>query len=298
LLVPLSASAQSAEPAAAPPPAPYSIPWQLRPAAVGTAIRSDTAIAFYENPMTGDSGTTVASMLLGSYKLTPELAPLLRLGVVSSSPPGDLVDSAVNFINPVVGGTYLIKLGPDFRLALFLGFAIPIGGGGGDMPEPANNAANGAGIAARSAMDNAMFAANYFTVFPGIGLAYVKGGFTAQVELTVLELLRVKAGDNPANDDTRTNFTTGLHLGYFFIPELSVGGELRHQRWLSTPSFVDADMTDSLRDTSTFAIGVRGHFKLTDTIAIRPGLAYARAIDDPLDAQKYNIVQIDVPVTF
>src|SRR6187397_977069 len=61
-----------AEPAPAPPPPPYSIPWQLRPAAAATVVRSDTAMAFYENPATGESGTTVASMLLGSYKITPE----------------------------------------------------------------------------------------------------------------------------------------------------------------------------------------------------------------------------------
>src|SRR5689334_15864953 len=91
-----------ADPAAAPapPPPPYSLPWQLRPVVAATVIRSDTALAFYENPMSGESGSTVASMLLGSYKVTPELAPLVRLGVVSNSPPDGAGDSAVNFLNP------------------------------------------------------------------------------------------------------------------------------------------------------------------------------------------------------
>ena len=35
------------------------------------------------------------------------------------------------------------------------------------------------------------------------------------------------------------------------------------------------DDEDMLRDNTTFAIGLRGHFKLSDTIWIRPGLAYA-----------------------
>jgi hypothetical protein len=289
---------------AAPPPPPYSLPWQLRPAAAATVVRSDTAFAFYENPMSGESGTTVASMLLGSYKLTDSFAPLVRLGVVSNSPPdglttpaGAAIDSGFNFINPVLGGTYMIKLSPDFRLALFLGLAIPLGGGGGDMPDPANAQANARGILARSAMDNAMFAADYFTVFPGFGLAYVNHGLTVQVEATLLELLRVRGDGNPANDSARTNFTAGLHIGYFFIPQLSAGAELRHQRWLSTPTPIKVD-EDTLRDTSTFAIGLRAHFKLSETVWLRPGLAYARGIDDPMDVQNYNIVQLDIPVAF
>jgi hypothetical protein len=305
------AQALAAPPAAdtdapAPPPPPYSLPWQLRPVVAGNVVRSDTAIAFYENPMSGESGTTVASMLLGSYKVTPDFAPLVRLGVVSNSPPEGAGESALNFLNPVIGGTYAFKLSPDFKLAAFLGLTIPVGGGGGDMPEPANALANGAGIVARSAMDNAMFAANYFTIFPGVGLAYVNHGFTAQIELTLLQLIRVRGGDNPANDDMRTNFTAGLHLGYFFIPQLSAGAELRHQRWLSTPSNIKAggvmmrtqEMEDTLRDTTTFAVGIRGHIKLNDTMWLRPGIAYARALDEPMDLAKYDIVQVDVPFVF
>jgi hypothetical protein len=288
------------EPAAAPPPPPYSIPWQLRPAAVATVLRTDTAFAFYEDPASGESGSTVASMLLGSYKLTDAFAPLVRLGVVSNSPPDTPMapDSGFNFINPVVGGTYLLKLSPDFRLALFLGLTVPIGGGGGDMPDPANAVANGRGILARSAMDNAMFAADYFTVFPGVGLAYVNHGLTLQVEATLLQLFRVRGDGNPANDSSRTNFTAGLHVGYFFIPQLSAGAELRHQRWLSTPTPIMGPMEDTLRDNTTFAIGLRGHFKLSDKIWLRPGLAYARGIDDPMSDQKFNIVQLDVILAF
>jgi len=309
---PAQAHAQADPPPAeaaapAPPPPPYSLPWQLRPVVAGNVVRSDTAIAFYENPVSGESGSTVASMLLGSYKVTPDFAPLVRLGVVSNSPPESAGESGFNFINPVVGGTYAFKLSPDFKLAAFLGLTIPVGGGGGDMPESGNAAANGAGIVARSAMDNAMFAVNYFTIFPGVGLAYVNHGFTAQIEVTLLELLRVRGKDNPANaDSARTNFTAGLHLGYFFIPQLSAGAELRHQRWLSTPSTIKAGgmtmrtqaMEDTLRDTTTFAIGIRGHIKLNDTMWLRPGIAYARALDDPMDLAKYNIVQVDLPFVF
>jgi hypothetical protein len=290
-------AAQSAPSAAKPAAPPYSLPWQLRPAAIATVLRSDTAFAFYKPAAAG--GSTVASMLLGSYKLTPELAPLVRLGVVSNSPPSGPMSpgSGFSFINPVVGGTYLIKLDADFRLALFLGLTLPVGMGGGSSPEAKVAAANGAGVLARSAMDNAMFAVDYFAVFPGVDFAYVNHGFTVQLEATLFQLARVRGkGTPPGADASRTNLTSGLHLGYFFIPEFSAGAELRYQRWLSTPAAVKAN--SAVRDTVSMALGVRCHFKLSDTIWIRPGVAYARGLDDPMAKSKYNIVQLDVPVSF
>jgi hypothetical protein len=262
-------------------------------------VRSDTAFAFYESPMSGESGTTVASMLLGSYKITPEFAPMVRLGIVQNSPPEGPMSpgSGAVFLNPALGGTYVFKLSPDLRLAGFLGVTLPIGGGGGDSPEPESALARTAGIPARSALDNAMFAVNDLTIFPGVSLAYVAHGFTAQLELTLLQLIRVR-GDAVQKDSSRTNFTSGLHLGYFFIPQLSAGAELRYQRWLSTPVVVEMDPTDTLRDTLSMAVGVRAHFKLSETIWLRPGLAYARGLDDPMAAADYNIIQLDVPVQF
>jgi hypothetical protein len=295
---------ESAPAGAKPKPPPYSLPWQLRPVVPGNVVRSDTALAFYESPASGESGTTVASMLLASYKVIPELAPLVRLGVVSSSPPAP-AEAAFNFINPVIGATYGPNIGANLKLGLFLGFALPLGMGGGATPEPANALANAAGIAARSAMDNAMFAVNYFTVFPGVGFAFVGNGLTLQVEATVLQLTKTRGPD--AADDSNTNFTGGLHAGYFLVPQLSLGAEIRHQRWLSTPSAIEAgggtpprsdEQESILRDTTTFAVGPRFHFKLGETTWLRPGIAFAMPIDKPLSDSKYKVVQIDVPFAF
>lgn len=287
-----------AEPAAAPPkPPPYSLPWQLRPVVVGNVVRSDTTVALYESPVSGNSGTTIASMLLASYKITDEFAPLIRLGLVSSSPPAPASGATV-LTNPVLGGTYALKF-DDFKLGLFLGLALPLGGGGGNSPDPESRAAMlGAGIPARSAMDNAMFAMNYFTVFPGVGFAYVKHGVTLQAEVTLLQLTRVKGDQIAGEDSSRTNFTSGLHAGYFFIPQLSAGVELRHQRWLSTPTPVKNDPTGASRDNTTVSFGPRAHFKLGETMWLRPGVALALPIDKPMSDAKYKIVQIDIPFVF
>jgi opacity protein-like surface antigen len=310
-----AAAAPPPEPAAAKPkPPPYSLPWQLRPAVVGNVVRSDTSFAFYKDAAGKEKGSTVASMLLATYKITDEFAPLVRVGMVSNSPPSSLmanmqpVDSAANFLNPVIGGTYAIKPAKPLRLAFFLGVTLPIGGGGGDEAKVENKTANAMGIRARSAMDNAMFSVNDFTIFPGVGLAYVSGGFTAQIEATLLQLTRVKGdkknamgvANNP--DKSKTNFTMGLHVGYFLTKWLSVGTEIRHQRFLSTPKAVEDDeasMTPlGLRHTTTVAAGPRFHFKLSESIWFRPGVSYAMGIDNPLEKFEYKIWQLDLPLAF
>jgi hypothetical protein len=294
LTLPAAALAQPAGPPGPPPSAarqhPYSVPWQLRPAAAITVLRSDTTVALYEDAASR-GGTTVATTLLASYRLTPRLSPLVRLGFVSNSPPTG--DAGVSLVNPVLGATYVQPLGSDLRLALFLGAALPLGMGGGDAPNSSTTAA-ASGINARSAMDNAMFAVNYLTFFPGASIAYVRGGLTVQFEATLLELIRVR-GENVDRDEARTNLTLGLHLGYFLVPQLSVGLEARYQVWLSTPSFVAA--TPARRDTLTVAAGPRAHFRV-GSAWFRPGVAYARGLDDPMSGLNYHIVQLDLPVIF
>jgi hypothetical protein len=143
-------------------------------------------------------------------------------------------------------------------------------------------------------MDNALFAVNYMTPFPGIDLAYVKGGLTIQAEATLLELIRAR-GDLIDKDAARTNFTSGLHAGYFVIPELSLGAELRYQRWLKNPGIPE---DDARRDNTTVAIGVRAHLKMGGGMWLRPGVAFVEPLDAPMTDQKYHVAQLDVPFAF
>jgi hypothetical protein len=284
---------------AGPPPPPYSLPWQLRPITVGNVIRSDTSIAFYERPNGAggpmESGSTVATMLLGTYKLTPNFAPLVRVALVQNSAPEVMngPPSGTAFVNPIVGATYAQSVGV-LKWAAFGAVTVPVGMGGGDTPDKGAAEAAARGIPARSAMDNAMFAVNYFTGIAGLGLGYVGKGFTAQVESTLLQLFRVRGPET--QDARRTNFTAGLHLGYAPLQVLSFGGELRYQRWLSDAAPVKADKT--ARDTVTMAIGPRLHFKINGKNWIRPGLSYGRALDAPVKKASYHIVQLDVPFVF
>ncbi|MFO0590047.1 MAG: hypothetical protein U0441_21065 [Polyangiaceae bacterium] len=269
-----------------PPPAPYSLPWQLRSAAPGNVVRLDTAIALYDKP-DGKSGMTVASLLFASYKVTPEFAPFLRMGALGTS-------DAAGVTNLALGGTLGVPLPPQWKAAFFCGLALPIASGGGVGADPKVTDAMKTGPLARSAMDNAMFAVNDLTLFPGFDVAYVAGGLTVQAEVTLLALMRART---EKADSSKTNLTSGVHVGYFFTPWLSAGVDLRYQRWLSTPVAVATDPTGDSRDNATFAIGPRFHLHLSKSVWLRPGVAYARGIDLPM-SKSYNIVQIDIPVAF
>jgi hypothetical protein len=115
-----------------------------------------------------------------------------------------------------------------------------------------------------------------------------------QLEATFLQLFRTR-NDAVAPEKTRTNFTAGLHVGGFVASFLSLGAELRHQRWLSTPKSVAANPVT--RDTTTLAVGPRFHVK-AGNMWLRPGLSYATGIDKPLTDLTYHIVQLDLPVVF
>ena len=294
-----SGAAQEAVAPSAPPP--YSLPWQLRPAVPVNAIRSDLALAFYRDPLTREQGFAAVESLIALVKLESWVAVGARATAIGNAPPGAAGGSGA-FANPVVFGLFSFRAG-DFRIAPSLSLVLPLGMGGGNAPDVGPDAAIKTAVRVRSAMDNAVFSPNYVVIVPGIDVAWIRAGFTVQAEATLLELVRVK-GAAASPDDAITNFTMGLHLGYFFVPQVSIGTELRHQRVLTTPKAVAADEALApdkqlgLRDTTTFAVGPRLHFKIGQTAWIRPGLAYTRAFDSPMSKARYSIVQVDVPVIF
>jgi hypothetical protein len=271
------------------PPAPYTPPWQLRPAIAVSVFRSDTAVAFYDDA-TGD-GVTVASTLLASYKLTPTLAPFARFAVTHDTP--TMGEAEVGHSNALFGATWAPKVAAPYKVAVIGAITAPVGSGGGDTPDMAKVAVNRSAIMARSAMDNALFAVNDMTLIVGASAAYVDRGLTLQAEVTAFELIRVKgAAFQP--DKFKTNLTTGLYAGYFLAKQVSLGAELRYQRYLSTPKFVSNDPTATLRDSLSAALGVRTHWKLQGKQWLRPGIAYARGLDDPMTNRNYQVLQVDL----
>lgn len=297
----VTAVATQVAPPAAPKP-PYSVPWQLRPAAALTVLRTDTSFAFYDAKdatMAEKSGSSIASTFLASYKITPEIAPLVRVAVVQNATPNvgaKAAPDATSFVNPILGVTYGRNIGV-YKLAGFGGVTIPVGTGGGDTPDPGESTATRSGVAARSAMDNAMFAVNYFTMIAGADAAYVANKLTVQAEVTLLQLFRARGPQT--QQDKRTNMTSGVHVGYFLAPMISLGTEVRYQRWLSdasaTKGVAAADTTT--KESVTVAFGPRFHFKVGNSW-VRPGISYSQYLDQPFSKSHYRMLQVDVPFVF
>ncbi len=308
LTLPAMARAEAPEPgptaakAPAAPPAPYSLPWGLRPIIAPTVVRLDNSIARYED-RAGIGGLSTASLLTVSYRIPgtgPQgagLAPLVRVALAADSPPSGTGGLAL--VNPLMGAGYAVKLDGGFRLNAFVGLTVPVGMGGGDRPAAGSLDARTKGPNTRAQLDNALFGVNDFTVIPGLGAAWVRDGWTVQLEATLLQLTRVR-GEAVQKEASKTNMTTGLHVGYFVLPSMSLGGELRYQRWLNAPFAVERDPTGASRDAMTVAFGPRFHFEFGSVGWLRPGIAYQRGLDRPLAAAtpNYHIVQVDIPFVF
>ncbi|MFO0661365.1 MAG: hypothetical protein U0165_16255 [Polyangiaceae bacterium] len=286
-----------AEPAVDVPPASpamkragYSLPWLMRPAIAPDLLRLDSAIAFR------DGGSTQAPTLTGGLRpigSLPTLGFYGRVAVVHDSqdnqPSGTIVS------NPLLFALFTPEIASSLRLPVFFGVTAPVGGGGGNTPELSSRRASLAGIYGRQAMDNALFATNYMTTTAGVGLAWVHDGWTVQGEVTLLELIRAR-GSNIDKDKNRTNFTSGVHLGYQVIPWVTLSLETHYQRWLSTPAPVQKDA--SARDALTLGGGLRFNVPVSPSVLMRPGMAYFHPLDDPMSKGKYKIMQVDLPVTF
>lgn len=284
----------------------YSLPWQLRPVTLANAVRVDSAAAAF-NDANGNLDLEVATVLSASYRLTNEWAPMLRLAFAANNAPGAALDGS-SVVNPVVGATYAREV-DDFRLAFFGGTTIPIGAGGGNAPNLRAARADVAASTARVA-DDAMFAVNYLSQIAGVDFAYVNHGLTAQLEITLQPMFRVRGSDNAASTDSfRLNSAVGLHLGYFIGTFFSLGADLRYQRWLTHPTTLDAvsgahvAIAGARMDTVTLGVGPRFHFGLGGQVRMHPGISVlrgfdARGFDAPLITRETTAVQLDIPVTF
>ncbi len=285
--------AQTVAPAAPPGPmarARYSLPWNLRPAIAPNLVRMDVAVAFQS------AATSTATLLTGGgrpFAALPDLGLYGRLGVVTHAP--DQADGRQALVNPLLFALWTPQLAPGWRLPVFLGVTVPVGAGSDSSP--AQRATFASGVYTRQAMDNALFAADYLTVMGGAGVMWMGHGLTAQAEFTVLQLTRVW-GETVNADASRTNFTTGAHVGYQLVPWLTVSVEAHYQRWLSDPAAVVAAAPAGnplRRDQFTVGGGLRGNFAVGSAL-LRPGVAFFAPTGGFMNATDYRIVQFDLAV--
>jgi hypothetical protein len=298
---------KDAKPARA--PLAYSLPWQLRAVTAATVLRSDTSLASYEDAG-AHHGRTIATGLTASVKIPGTGGPGSGLAVVArammagDTPPAapdeaSATGGGLAVVNPLFGLAYAFEIGRWMRAGAFVGITAPIGAGGGSTPDKGLVNSRTKGAAARASMDTALFAVDDRAVLPGIDVAYVGHDLTVQLEATLIHMVRTR-GEDAQPEATKTSLTSGLHVGYFFAPFVSVGSELRYQRWINAPFAAEQDPTGAAMDNLTVAAGPRFHIALGGGAWIRPGVAYWRGLDKPLAAAtpNYNGMHIDVPVVF
>lgn len=258
--------------AAADPDDDASLAWQLRPVTIDSVARIDSAAAAF-NDRNGNLDLAVATTFTGTYRLSDAWAPMLRLGLVGNDAPGAALDGSA-FANPLVGATHARAVG-DYRLAAFAGATLPVGTGSART--------HAASMTARPA-DRAMFAADELAVIAGVDVAFVRRGFTAQGEATLVQAVRVR-GDEMSTGALSTRASVGLHLAYVVGWHVAVGGDLHYEH------------------TLTASVGVRTQLALDRHTWVRPGIAVLRGLDGrgldaPAITARTTAVMIDLPVTF
>jgi hypothetical protein len=283
--------------AAKPAPEPYVLPFQLRGVRPVTALRLDTTVAPFTDPKTHLGQTETVSFFSASGRVSDSVALSARFGVVRNDHPNPASSIAANGVtNVALGAMYGTKVARYLNLSASTGVVLPVGSGGGNSPDLDRAAAMKAGALARAGMDNGMFGVNELHIPLGLDAAYVRRGFTAQVEISLYTSVRAR-GEQRSPDKSKANATSGLFVGYFIVPRrFSVGAELRYQRFLSTPDAVAKD--PSQRDNLTAGGGVRGHFQLASNVDFRPGLSYGAGLAGVAADRHYQMVGIDLPVVF
>jgi hypothetical protein len=271
---------------------PYTAPFQLRGIIPKSGVRIDTILGLYRSPSSSNAQVTVM-LLSGQWRVAEPIALQFRWGIDSNQTGNDTTRTGI--ANPTVGALIGVPVGRDFRFAMSIAVGAPVATGGGDFPDPNEAALQRQGALARSAMDNVSFAVNDVGFPSGFSFAYIRSGVTAQVDATVIPSVRVK-GASSQTDTSKVNSTYGFFLGYLPVREVSVGVELRYQRFLTTPAAVERD--PSTRDNLTFAIGPRFHFEVADGTWVRPGVSYGRGLRGPTEQQSFQMVQLDVPFSF
>jgi hypothetical protein len=284
------APAPEAAPASPSSPAPYTSPFQLRGVIPGNGVRVDSTVAPYR--LDGNDGWMTVVFVSGQVRLLESLALGARWGFDDNNLAGH---GRTGILNPTLGMLWGVPLGRDFRVAASVNAGIPVATGGGDTPHRDDLLLQREGILARSAFDNTSFAINDVGIPLGLSLAYVARGLTAQADATVIFSFRVK-GARAQRDASRVNSTYGLFLAYQVAEVISFGAELRYQRYLSTPTAVAEN--PSARDNLTAGGGLRLNLELSDTVRARPGLCYSRGLRGPVEQQSFQMVQLDLPLSF
>jgi hypothetical protein len=267
------------------------LPFQLRSASPRSGLRVDTIVAPYRHA--GESALETVVFLSGQVRLQQHFFLQARWGFADNRV-GTGERNRTGFVNPSLGVILAFPVGSLFRFAASTAVGFPLATDG-DANDADGLFLQRQGALARSSMDNNAFSPNDLGVPTGLSLAFVNRGLTAQVDGTIIASGRVK-GAGTDGDGAKVNSTFGFFLGYYVIPEISLGAELRYQYYLLPPSIVDLD--PSARDNLTAGAGGRVDIELSDSARMRPGICLSMGLAGYVEQQSFRMVQFDVPISF
>jgi hypothetical protein len=268
------------------------LPFQLRSVSPRSGARIDTIVAPYRYADMSALETVV--FLSGQLRLQQHFFLTARWGF-DDNRVGNGDRNRTGIVNPAIGVTLAFPIGPAFRFAAATAISLPLATGGGSGSDVDGIFLQRQGALARSAMDNAAFAFNDLGFPTGLSLAFVQRGFTAQLDGTIIASGRVK-GPGTEGDAAKVNSTLGVFLGYFVIPEVSLGVELRYQYYLLPTALVDQD--PSARDNLTVGAGGRIEIEVSDSTRLRPGICLSTGLSGYVEQQSFHMIQFDVPISF
>ena len=269
--MPASAQARPEEP----PPA-------AEPALVGVNAVLSSSMVMRSAP----AQSTLLMVLSGSYDFTAWLSSFVRLGWVRNAPSN--AEAASGIANPALGFTGQVPFGKHVKVGGVAGATLPLGSGGGNTPHPA------ALKAWVSSVDwgGAMFAVDHVDVFGGLKASYSLDRFTLQVESTLHQLGRVRGEAVDPIGAAATVTGSQATASCAILPALSLSSGLAETRFWNTPKAI-RDSPDSRVDYF-FIVGASLDLRLARGIGFTPGLLYARALDLPLRAEKFQVVELDL----
>src|SRR5262249_23783258 len=121
--------------------------------------------------------------------------------------------------------------------------------------------------------------------------AFVYDALTVSFESTVHELIRVRGASTDPIGAAATVTGTTATVSYAVIPQLTLSTALAETRFWNTPPYIE--QSPDSRVDYFFVAGASTAFKL-GAVEIDPGLVYARALDLPLSAQKFQVFELDL----
>ena len=233
----------------------------------------------------GTKESTLLTVLIGAYDINKWVSVFGRLGTVHNA--SQDAPSATGVGNPIVGMTFNLPGTDHIKLGGITGVSIPIGSGGGNAPSAGMlrawcNSTDWGGV---------MFAVNQLDVQAGLNSTFLAGPLSLRVESTLHELSRVRGEKADIYGANSTVTSSTATVSYSIMSKVSVSSAISETRFWNTPKAIQDSPTS--RVDYYYIGGISTDLRVAG-VGVTPAISYARALDLPLSADKFQVVELDL----